>query len=371
MPLSAAEFVDRWSQNAGRERASSQSHFLDLCEMLGVPAPHHAAGGDPSGESYTFERPVAKAVGGKGFADVWKRGVFGWEYKGLHANLETAFRQLRNYSDDLENPPLLVVSDMDRIEVHTNFTNTKPQITTITLDDLRTDPASALDILRKVMTNPDALKPQQTPDEVTRAAAEKFATIARSLQDRGHDPEAIAHFLNRVLFCLFAEDEGLLPRRLMTDLIESRAEDPEDFTRGLSELFTKMSLQGAEYRHFGTSAIEWFNGGLFDGADVIPFTREELRAVREVSNLDWSQVGAVDPRHAVRARSGPGQARPVGRALHRHREDPHGRRAGGDAAAATRVRGDARTRRRASGWAHAEHPDAARYAPRESAAVGA
>ncbi|MCY4617828.1 MAG: hypothetical protein OXD50_04650 [Chloroflexi bacterium] len=80
----------------------------------------------------------------------------------------------------------------------------------------------ALDILRAVMIEPVKLRPRQTPDEVTQAAASRFADLARSMQDRGHEPKAVAHFLNRVLFCLFAEDVGLLPRRLMTDLIDSR-----------------------------------------------------------------------------------------------------------------------------------------------------
>jgi len=285
MPLSAAEFAAKWKDVTTTERASAQSHFLDLCRMLEVPPPHDA---DPVGEWYAFERGATKASsGGDGWADVWKRGHFGWEYKGKHRDLNAALRQLLDYKDDLENPPLLVVSDMDRIEVHTNFTNTKPATYTVTLEDLATDPAEGLRVLRAVMTEPEALRPRQTPDEVTQAAASRFAQIARSLQDRGHDPEAVAHFLNRVLFCLFAEDVGLLPRRIMTELIESRAGNPETFTAGLSELFELMSSQGG---YFGNAHIEWFNGGLFDGAQVIPFTREELRSVRDVSRLDWSQV---------------------------------------------------------------------------------
>ncbi len=284
MPLSAAEFAAKWSKVATTERATAQSHFNDLCELLDVPKPHDV---DPLGEWYAFERGASKTSGGDGWADVWKRGHFGWEYKGKHHDLNAALRQLIDYKDDLENPPLLVVSDMDRIEVHTNFTNTKPATYTVTLDDLATDPAEGLRILRAVMSNPDELRPKQTPDEVTQAAASRFALIARSLQDRGHEPEAVAHFLNRVLFCLFAEDVGLLPRRIMTELIESRASDPAKFTEGLAELFALMSSKGG---YFGNAPIEWFNGGLFDGAPVIPFTRDELRSVRDVSRLDWSQV---------------------------------------------------------------------------------
>ncbi|MEX1023090.1 MAG: DNA methyltransferase, partial [Dehalococcoidia bacterium] len=280
------EFVAKWLPNAGGERKFSQSHFNDLCALVGVPTPSEA---DPSGESYCFEKAVSRTAGGDGAADVWKRGFFGWEYKGKHKDLEAAYRQLLDYRADLENPPLLVVSDIERIVVYTNFTNTKPLLHIVTLEDIRDRPAEALRVLRALMTDPEALRPKQTPDQVTQAAATRFATIARSLQERGHEPEAVAHFLNRVLFCLFAEDVSLLPRRIMTELIEARASRPDLFHEGLAELFDKMSQEDAG-RFFGNLRIDWFNGGLFDGKPTIEFTAAELRLVREASRLDWSQV---------------------------------------------------------------------------------
>ncbi len=241
----------------------------------------------------TFEAGAERlSTGGQGWADVWKRGHFGWEYKGDRADLAAAYRQLLDYREDLENPPALVVSDMDRIEVHTNFTNTRPSVYEITLDDLAVggDPTKdALDILRAVMIEPAKLRPRQTPDEVTKAAASRFADLARSMQDRGHEPEAVAHFLNRVLFCLFAEDVGLLPKQLLTNMITSRADDPEAFTDGIRDVFRRMSDRDAS-RFFGNDRIEWFNGGLFDDDSALSFTREELRTVSEASTLDWSQV---------------------------------------------------------------------------------
>ena len=112
-------FVEKWQAAAGNERAVAQSHFNDLCALLDVPNP---VSGDPSGKVYAFERGVRKAARGKGFADVWKQGAFAWEYKGRGRDLGDAYRQLLLYRDDLDNPPLLVVNDIDRIEVHTNFT---------------------------------------------------------------------------------------------------------------------------------------------------------------------------------------------------------------------------------------------------------
>jgi hypothetical protein len=75
--MNPAEFAAKWSGVTTSERASAHSHFEDLCRMLGVPTPHEA---DPAGEWYAFEKGAGKFEGGEGFADVWKRGHFAWEY---------------------------------------------------------------------------------------------------------------------------------------------------------------------------------------------------------------------------------------------------------------------------------------------------
>ncbi len=77
--LSPREFVDKWRYSTRTERSASQEHFLDLCRMVGHPSPAEA---DPTGEWFTFEAGANKALGGEGFADVWKKGFFALEYKG-------------------------------------------------------------------------------------------------------------------------------------------------------------------------------------------------------------------------------------------------------------------------------------------------
>ena len=118
--MTPQQFVDKWSDARLRERAGSQEHFIDLCRLLDERTPADA---DPDGTWYTFDFGVTKTGGGDGWADVWKRGCFGWEYKGPGGNLGSALKQLRLYQGALENPPLLIVSDMERIEIHTNWTN--------------------------------------------------------------------------------------------------------------------------------------------------------------------------------------------------------------------------------------------------------
>ena len=127
------EFITKWQASELKERSASQEHFIDLCRLLGEPTPADA---DPTGETYCFERGARRDAGGDGWADVWKRHHFAWEYKGRRANLDAAFNQLRQYALALENPPLLIVSDMVRFRIRTNWTNSVSRTHEFKLNDL-------------------------------------------------------------------------------------------------------------------------------------------------------------------------------------------------------------------------------------------
>jgi hypothetical protein len=277
------DFISKWKASKLRERSASQSHFNDLCTLIGEPTPTEA---DPDGTFYTFDKGATKTGGGDGWADVWRRARFGWEYKGKHADLNAALSQLLRYSAALENPPLLIVSDMETIRIHTNFTNTVQKVYAIPLDDLRT--AESRQILKWAFTNPDKLKPGVTREAITEQAAQDFAAIAQRLRDRGYEPQRVAHFVNRILFCMFAEDIGLLPERIFSRMLEAAQKTPNQFENMARDLFVAMRAGG----RVGFEPIEWFNGGLFDSDDVLPLERTEIEQALRVSRLDWS---AIDP----------------------------------------------------------------------------
>src|SRR5207302_6867802 len=156
---------------------------------------------DPTGETYAFEKAVTKTGGSAGFADVWRRGHFAWEYKGKHHDLGAAYDQLLRYREGLDNPPLLVVCDLERFEVHTNFTDTAKRVYRFSLADLANaspfpgESLLPLDVLRALFKAPDRLRPHETLEHVTQQAAREFARLAESLRARGEDPSLAARFL--------------------------------------------------------------------------------------------------------------------------------------------------------------------------------
>lgn len=287
--MTPEEFARKWTAvlrpappTGPTERALSQQHFLDLCELLGHKKPADA---DPSSSWFCFERPLTKISGTKGYADVWKRDFFAMEYKGPHKDLTAAYAQLKTYTDALENPPLLVVSDIDRIIIHTNFTATAKAELHIGLDDV-TDPEK-LAWLRALFHDPERLRPGKTRVEVTRDAADRFGEISIAVGERYSDKNRVAHFLNRLVFCLFSEDIGLLPDQCFTKMVDVCVGDPDQFPELCGQLFAAMANRNGR---IGWTKIDWFNGGLFDNSDVLELTIQELKALRGAAALDWSNI---------------------------------------------------------------------------------
>jgi hypothetical protein len=282
--MTPAEFARKWGESTQKERSAAQEHFIDLCRMLGVPTPNEA---DPTGTWYAFERGAGKTDGGDGFADVWKRSHFAWEYKGKRRDLNLAYEQLLRYRDNLENPPVLVVCDIDRFEVRTNFTNTPTRLYAFSLADLARDPAEPMRVLRALMTDPEELRPREAAAELTSAAAGRFADLAIALRARGEEPARVARFLDRLLFCMYAEDAGVLPKGLLSRLAEATSHDPGEFAGQLRALFGHMAGKGG---FFGVERVDWFNGGLFADADALVLERDEIKTLIAAGKLDWSLI---------------------------------------------------------------------------------
>ncbi|PQJ96165.1 class I SAM-dependent DNA methyltransferase [Chromatium okenii] len=275
------QFIAKWQATTLKERSAAQEHFIDLCRLLNEPTPAEI---DPNGEFYCFERGAKKTTGSDGWADVWKRNCFGWEYKGKRKNLNEAFVQLHRYAPALGNPPLLIVSDMEHIIIHTAFNGTVPDKHQLALNDLR-DPAQ-LRLLKWAFTEPERLRPTLTTAELTEKAARQFGELAQTLCERGHDTTQVAHFCQQILFCFFAEDIGLLPNQLFSKLLEIGQQRLEHLPATLTNLFNTMATGG----FFGNDPVDWFNGGLFDAATPLPLNRADVVTLRELAQLNWSAI---------------------------------------------------------------------------------
>jgi three-Cys-motif partner protein len=114
--------------------------------------------------------------------------------------------------------------------------------------------------LQLIWTEPLALDPSRRCARVTREIAEKLGSLAQLLKRAGHRPEAIAAFLMRALFTMFAEDVALLPKDSFLDLLRSRRARLETFVPMVEELWERMNTGG--FSNALDHHVRRFNGNL-------------------------------------------------------------------------------------------------------------
>src|SRR5204862_3353460 len=96
----------------------------------------------------------------------------------------------------------------------------------------------------------------------------------------------IARFLNRIVFCFFAQSTNLLPKKLFSDLLKTGVDDLHHFAETLEKLFKVMAKGGT----FGKDKIRHFNGHLFEDSTVFELTEDELQKLADAGESDWQFI---------------------------------------------------------------------------------
>ena len=144
---------------------------------------------------------------------------------------------------------------------------------------------------------PADLRPVRSVEEVTKETAALFRDIVADMEQRDEDPEKLARYLNQIVFCLYAEDAGLLPNSVFTELVRQQYRDPARFDRGVSNLFRQMATGGM----YGPADIRHFNGDLFrltrrsgeDGnlePETIELSAAALQRLAEATGKNWQNI---------------------------------------------------------------------------------
>jgi hypothetical protein len=327
-------FIERWTASSAAERANFQPFAIGLSDVLGVEPPE-AATGDPARDRYRFEYPVKFAnpdgSSSTGRIDLYKRDAFVMEAKqGSDQQLEeqlalfggldsqarkgTAVRGTKNWTAAMQRargqaeryakalpvehgwPPFLIIVDVGHcFELYADFSRTGKSYSQfpdaqgfrIPLAGLR-DP-KVRDLLRAVWTDPLSLDPSRHAAEVTREVSRRLAVVARALEAR-HHPEEVAGFIMRCLFCMFAEDVGLLPDKCFSKLLETmRGREPKQLVYALETLWTDMD-RGAPFSGIAANPLLQFNGGLFRQRTALPLEPQHLGLLIDAAQADWRHV---------------------------------------------------------------------------------
>jgi len=305
------EFIERWANAGGTERANYQLFLTELCRLLELPQPD-PAGNDTRDNAYVFERRVdihhPDGSNTLGFIDLYRRGSFVCEAKQSGKTLDSsgwdkAMLKAQNQADlyarslpaQEGRPPFILVADVGRnIELYAEFSRSGATYTPfpdalshrIRLEDLHKEEVRAR--LRAVWLEPQSLDPSRHAAKVTRQIADNLAKLAKSLEADGHAPEEVSGFLMRALFTMFAEDVGLLPDHSFTELLASLVNDPESFAPMLESLWASMNSGG--FSPILRKTVLRFNGGLFSEPKAIALNRNQFEMLYNASLANWRFV---------------------------------------------------------------------------------
>jgi len=332
-------FIETWlGSTGGRERSNFPAFISGLCEILGVEPPQAPAEKGVLG-SYEFEAPIKNASitaekfsAKTGFADLYKRGHFILEAKQSYLKpgqseparaegnaydrlMRGAYQQARNYAANIDsdhpNVPFLIICDIGRaFELYFDWTGNgrgfepfpDTQSYRITLDQLANE--QIRERLRGIWTKPDAIDPRKVAADVTRRVAINLAQVSETLEgkitrntaltpaERAEASQEAALFLMRILFCMFAEDVGLLPEHSFERFLENSLENEQKFEHALRDLWINMGQahKPDRYAYAVEAAVPYFNGGLFRNPRVFSLITSDRHLLLEAAKAVWTNV---------------------------------------------------------------------------------
>jgi hypothetical protein len=336
--VNVEDFITRWTgREGGAERANYQMFLSELCDLIGVARPD-VSGAERTQNDYVFERAVrtrdSEEMSSVKRIDLYKKGCFILEAKqsrlaaakkgdarqlalladepkqlgrrsaerGWDAMMSAARRQAEGYvfrlDADHTAPPFIITCDVGHaFELFADFTGTGRAYNQfpdrkgfrIYLEDLRKEETRAL--LARIWTDPLSLDPARESARVTREIARRLAEVSKALE-RDHPAEAVAHFLMRCIFTMFAEDVDLLPKGKFTELLADCIDSPGAFVPLVEELWAKMDEPNQDRRFFSAfrERLRYFNGNLFKGAKAFPLAREEIGELLQAAKAKWTEV---------------------------------------------------------------------------------
>ncbi|WP_454598200.1 class I SAM-dependent DNA methyltransferase [Qipengyuania sp. SM2507] len=339
-----------WGKPGGQEKSNFAAFIPHLCSVLDVPTPGPIEKGAIGAYGYEASVPRGsfRSLKGTGAIDLYKRGHFIMEAKqsylkpeqaqldlspneaaprapsGAHYDklMRDARLQAENYAKNLPvgEPvcPFLIVCDVGRafelyVDTAGNGRGYKffpdKQSYRIELPQLASDAQvgstgkTALELLHAIWTAPRTVDPRHLSADVTRTVAANLASVSKYLEEgirirvpagreRQEEIEEASLFLMRVLFCMFAEDIGLLPEDRFKQFLK-RAEANDDlFRNGLADLFQKMNSADPANRfaHAVEANVRYFNGRLFENNRTYPLGGFVIHDLYEAARQNWRKV---------------------------------------------------------------------------------
>ncbi len=274
----AISFSKEWS-NESRERAEKDSFWNDFFNVFGISRRRVA----------TFEEPVKKLSGSKGFIDLFWKGQLLIEHKSKGKNLNAAFSQATDYFYGIKEhdlPKYILISDFENFKLYD-------------LDENKEHEFGIKDFHNNIKLFGFIAGYQKrkfrTEDPVNIKAAELMGKLHDELEQSGYVGHPLEVYLVRLLFSLFADDSGIFEKDTFREFIEVKTdEDGGDVGAWLAQYFQVLNTPQENRLKTLDEQLDIFpyvNGDLFrETLPIASFNSKMRDIILECSTLNWSNI---------------------------------------------------------------------------------
>lgn len=275
-------FAQRWAGYSGSEKSEAQTFLNELFAAYGT---------DRKAVGALFEDFKTSA----GFMDLHWPGELIVEMKKPGTPLAKADDQRIRYwqesSDSAAGIPAarwVVLCNFREFEIWEPGRFPKEPRIRLTLEELP-DRFEAFLFLQQGEIEPVFTEQRR---ELTAEAAEHVAILYTSMADRGAgDVEMLQRFTMQVIWCMFAEDLGLLDGLPFSRAVETILKDKElNSAKEFNYLFGLLNKKSDAGRTGAYAGTRYVNGELFATIDSPMLTRDELDHLKQAVKFDWKQV---------------------------------------------------------------------------------
>lgn len=280
----AKSFAARWAKETSEEKFKDAFWLAFFSEVCGIT--------DPLKAGLDFEHQVSVFEKGKitkKKIDAYFAGVFLIEHKSASVDLDVGEQQARRYLTALtpvERPPYILVSNFHRFRFIDVAMGSSRDFDTSDLD-------SNIGLFEEAFTQ-DRSRVSRNELAVTSQIASRLGDLFNWLTKDGLSSESASLFIDRLVFCFFADDTFLWRYGLFDELMRGTRDDGQGLGLVLNQLFevldtkedSRPSNLEPRFRDF-----PYVNGGLFsERFQPIGLGREIRELLLEISTFNWSKV---------------------------------------------------------------------------------
>lgn len=278
------EFAARWRDYSGSERSEAQTFLNELIQCYGA-------------DRKTVGARFEDAHTSTGIMDLHWPAVCIVEMKAPHRadKLPEHRKQALDYwhsSDDVAQnraaPPYVVLCAFQRFIIWEPGRFPSAPRADFTLDELTENYEKLLFLTG---TDQEPLFGDSYKELTTEAAKVVTGLYQALLLRKAAAPETLRSFLLQIVWCLFAEDLGMLEGHPTQRIIEDLVHHPErsSYTE-LGTLFDVLNDMTDYGRHGVLRGTRYVNGSLFAKAAKVHLTQGELFMLVEAAQFDWRKV---------------------------------------------------------------------------------